>query len=144
MRIRRGGTVTASAAVAPVSYQRLADLVAFEYRSLVVGRLGVLAEWRGLEWTDSAACADLPAVVPGVCGRCPVVAECLAAAIVSDDPGDWRGGLSRTDRDQLWVGLERTYRDLRDFDLMRLDADVLINRRRNAEQGPVKLNRTRR
>ena len=136
--------MTASEAAAPVSYQRLADLVAFEYRSLVVRRLGVMAEWRGLEWTDSAACTDVPAVTGGVCGRCPVVAECLAAAIVSDDRSEWRGGLSRTDREQLWVGLERTYRELRDFDLMRLDVDVLIHRRTDAKRARVKLNRTRR
>ena len=136
--------MTASEAAAPVSHQRLADLVAFEYRSLVVRRLGVMAEWRGLEWTDSAACTDLPAVTPGVCGLCPVVAECLAAAIVSDDPGEWRGGLNRADREQLLVGLERTYRDLRDFDLMRLDVDVLIHRRTDAKRSQVTLNGTRR
>jgi hypothetical protein len=136
--------VTASDAAAPVDFHRLADLAAFEYRSLVVGRLRVMAEWRGLEWTDSAACTDVPAVTPSVCGRCSVVAECLAAAIVSDDPAEWRAGLSRTDREQLWVGLERTYRDLRDFDLMRLDVDVLIRRRTEAKRAPANLNGTRR
>ena len=35
----------------PPSRQRLADLVVFEYRSLVMRRLDVTAEWRGLEWT---------------------------------------------------------------------------------------------
>ena len=41
----------------PVDRQRLVDLVVFEYRSLVVRRLAVTAEWRVLEWTDAAACA---------------------------------------------------------------------------------------
>lgn len=112
----------------PVDRQRLVDLVVFEYRSLVVRRLGVTAEWRVLEWTDSAACSDQPDATPELCGRCPVVAECLAAAVASDDHGDWRGGLSRNDREHLWEGLERTYREVRDFELMRLDVGRLVRR----------------
>ena len=112
----------------PVSRQRLLDLVVFEYRSLVVRRLAVTAEWRVLEWTDAAVCAKEPEVTPGLCRRCPVTAECLAAAVASDDRAKWRGGLSREDREQLWSGLERTYREVRDFELMRLDVDRLANR----------------
>lgn len=107
--------------------QRLLDLVLFEYRSLVVRRLGVTAEWRVLEWTDSAACADAPTATPS--GRCPVKTECLAAAIASDDCAEWRGGISRADREHLWAGLERTYREVRDFELMRLDVDRLTTAR---------------
>ena len=112
----------------PVDRQRLVDLVVFEYRSLVVRRLGVTAEWRVLEWTDSAACADEPTATPELCRRCPVVAECLAAAVASDDRAEWRGGIDRNDREQLWSGLERTYREVRDFELMRLDVNRLAHR----------------
>lgn len=113
---------------ATLSRQRLVDLVIFEYRSLVVRRLGVTAEWRVLEWTDSAACADQEEATPRLCGRCPVVAECLAAAVASDDHAQWRGGLDRDDREHLWTGLERTYREVRDLELMRLDVNRLANR----------------
>jgi hypothetical protein len=113
---------------APVSRQRLVDLVVFEYRSLVVRRLGVTAEWRVLEWTDSAACADQGEATPKLCGRCPVVAECLAATVASDDRAEWRGGLDRADREHLWAGLERTYREVRDLELMRLDVNRLASR----------------
>ena len=34
----------------------------------------------------------------------------------------------RADREQLWAGLERTYREVRDFELMRLDVGRLVNR----------------
>lgn len=63
-----------------------------------------------------------------MCSRCPVVAQCLAAAIASDDRSQWRGGLSRDEREQLWAGLERTYREVRDFELMRLDVTRLTSR----------------
>ncbi|HET9873201.1 MAG TPA: WhiB family transcriptional regulator [Propionibacteriaceae bacterium] len=111
-----------------LSRQRLVDLVVFEYRSLVVRRLGVTTEWRVLEWTDSAACADQEEATPQLCGRCPAMAECLAAAVASDDRAEWRGGLNRTDREHLWTGLERTYREVRDLELMRLDVNRLTNR----------------
>lgn len=111
----------------PVDHQRLVDLVVFEYRSLVVRRLGVTAEWRVLEWTDSATCAGQPEATREMCRRCPVAAECLAAAIASDDRAEWRGSLCRADREDLWSGLERTYREVRDFELMRLDVDRLAS-----------------
>ena len=108
--------------------QRLVDLVVFEYRSLVVRRLGVTAEWRVLEWTDAAACANQDQATLDMCQRCPVAAECLAAAVASDDRAEWRGRLNRADREHLWTGLERTYREVRDFELMRLDVNRLANR----------------
>jgi len=124
----------------PVDRQRLVDLVVFEYRSLVVRRLGVTAEWRVLEWTDSAACVDRPAATPELCGRCPVAAECLAAAVASDDRAEWRGGINRADREQLWSGLERTYREVRDFELMRLDVNRLANRAGYGQAGSASRN----
>ena len=108
--------------------QRLVDLVVFEYRSLVVRRLGVTAEWRVLEWTDAAACTNQDEATLDMCRRCPVAAECLAAAVASDDRAEWRGGLNRADREHLWTGLERTYREVRDFELMGLDVNRLARR----------------
>lgn len=119
----------------PLARERLKDLVVFEYRALVVRRLGVTAEWRVLEWTADAACRDRAAATPPVCHRCPVVAECLAAAIATDDGAEWRGGLSRSDREHLWQGLERTYREVRDFELMRLDVGGLVRRSSGAGTG---------
>jgi hypothetical protein len=51
----------------------------------------------------------------------PVTGECLAAAIATDDLAGWRGGLSRPDRECLWAGMQRTYRDICDLELMRID-----------------------
>ena len=121
----------------PVDRQRLVDLVVFEYRSLVVRRLAVTAEWRVLEWTDAAACAEESLASADVCGRCPVIAECLAAAIASDDRAEWRGGLDRAEREQLWAGLERTYREVRDFELMRLDVSRLANHKGLRQSHPA-------
>jgi len=119
---------SSTSASGPVDPQRLVDLVVFEYRSLVVRRLGVTAEWRVLEWTDAAACAGRSESTRELCARCPVLAECLAAALASDDRAEWRGGINRADREQLWSGLERTYREVRDFELMRLDVNQLATR----------------
>ena len=113
---------------APVSRQRLDELAVFEYRTMVVGRLGVMAEWRGLDWTDESACAGQVASTPTLCGRCAAVAECLAASVTTDDHSEWRGGLSRSDREHLWAALERTYRDVRDLELMRMDVGQLSRR----------------
>ena len=124
----RGDIVEPASGSNPVDHQRLIDLVVFEYRSLVVRRLGVTAEWRVLEWTDSAACVDALVTTRDLCTRCPVAAECLAAAIASDDRAEWRGGINRDDREHLWEGLERTYREVRDFELMRLDVNLLMRR----------------
>lgn len=116
-----------SNASAPVDRDRLVDLVVFEYRSLVVRRLGVTAEWRVLEWTDDAACADEATATAAMCRRCPVIGECLAAALATDDHAEWRGGLNRADRAELWADMEQTYREVRDLELTRLDVDHLIN-----------------
>jgi hypothetical protein len=113
---------------APVSRQRLDEFAVFEYRTAVMSRLDVTAEWRGLDWTDQASCADQLDSTPTACGRCPVAAECLAASVTTDDHAQWRGGLSRADREQLWTALERTYREIRDLELMRMDPSQLSRR----------------
>lgn len=112
----------------PLEGGRLKDLVVFEYRSLVVRRLGVTAEWRVLEWTGEAACRAHAVATSELCDQCPVAAECLAAALATDDRAEWRGRLNRADREHLWSGLERTYREVRDFELMRLDVGGLVRR----------------
>jgi len=112
----------------PPSRQRLARLVYFEYRSRVMRRLEVAAEWRGLEWTGDAACTYKDGASGGeACSRCPVTGECLAAALATDDIAGWRGGLSRSDRECLWAGMERTYRDVCDLELMRVDTNRVTN-----------------
>ena len=113
---------------APVSRHRLDGFAVFEYRSEVVSRLGVTAEWRGLDWTDQAVCGNHVASTSRSCGRCPVVAECLAAALTTDDRAEWRGSLSRADREHLWAAMERTYLEVRDLDLMRIDVCRLPRR----------------
>ena len=108
----------------PPSRVRLAQLVSFEYRSLVLRRLDVTVEWRGLEWTEDAVCTYNAGTANGAaCSRCPVAGQCLAAAIATDDIAGWRGGLSRADRECLWAAMERTYRDLFDLELMRVDTN---------------------
>ena len=113
---------------APLSRQRLVDLVVFESSARVLRRLGVTADWRALHWTDDAACTDHDEATPQLCARCPVAGPCLAAAMTSDDRTEWRGGLYLSDRDGLWTGMERTYRDVCDLELMRLDITCLPRR----------------
>ena len=112
----------------PLQRARLEELVVLEYRSLVVRRLGVTKEWRVLDWTREAECRGSAVATADLCNDCPVAAECLAAAVATNDPAEWRGRLTRSDREQLWAGLERTYREVRDFELMRLDVDQLLRR----------------
>jgi len=123
----------------PLSRVRLAQLVSFEYRSLVLRRLDVTVEWRGLQWTEDAVCTYNAGTANGAaCSRCPVAGPCLAAAIATDDIAGWRGGLSRADRECLWAGMERTYRDLCDLELMRVDTHRATRHRhprRNTENG---------
>src|SRR4051794_14283778 len=103
----------------PPSRQRLVQLLDLEYRTLVMRRLDVTAGWRGLEWTVDAVCTYEDGSADGAaCSRCPVMGECLAAAIATDDIAGRPGGLSRSDRECLWAGMERTYRDLCDLELM--------------------------
>ncbi len=54
--------------------------------------------------------------------------EVHAAVPAVGRSGRGRGGMNRSDREQLWSGLERTYREVRDFELMRLDVNRLMKR----------------
>lgn len=45
---------------------------------------------------------------------------------------EWRGGLNRADRAELWAGMEQTYREVRDLELTRIDVDHLLNGHRPA------------
>ena len=112
---------TAAGAAAPPSTGLLRDVVGYEYRSMVIRQLQITVEWQTLEWLDLAACRNTGTADQGQCRRCPVRAPCLAAAIVIDDPAEWRGGIHRDERDDLWAKLESVFLALRDHELMRLD-----------------------
>ena len=88
---------------------------------MVIRQLQLTVEWQSLEWLDLAACRQTGTATRDVCRSCPVRAPCLAAAIVTDDPAAWRGGIHRDERDALWEQLESTFLALRDRELMRLD-----------------------
>lgn len=127
----------------PPSRVLLARWVYFEYRAMIMRRLDVTAEWRSLEWTADAVCTYNAGTASGeACSRCPVTSECLAAAIATDDIADWRGGLNRTDRECLWAGMERTYRDVCDLETMRSATQRQTKRRhsdrtrQSSENGP--------
>lgn len=101
----------------PQRYDLLA-FVLFEFRSLAIRRLRILAEWAVLEWVDLAECRDGTPPSATVCGRCPVADQCLAAAIATDDPHEWRGGVDRATRERIWAQMEQTYRQVRDAELI--------------------------
>ena len=97
------------------------DLVRFEYRSMVIRQLQVTIEWQHLEWLDLAACRRTDAATRQSCIGCPVRAQCLAAALAIDDPAEWRGAVSRQEREELWERLESIFLDLRDCNFMHMD-----------------------
>lgn len=97
------------------------DLVAFEYRSMVIRQLQITVEWQQIEWLDFAACRSGQPAARDTCGVCPVRAECLSAALATDDEAEWRGGVSRDERGELWQALEGAFVTLRDRDFMQLD-----------------------
>ena len=95
---------------------------------LVVRRLGVTAEWRGLDWTDEPPAPAMPQSTPDCVGAARSPPSVSPPRSPADDRAEWRGGLSRADRERLWAALERTYRDVRDLELMRIDAGRLPRR----------------
>jgi hypothetical protein len=96
-------------------------LVQFEYRSMVIRQLQVTVEWQQIEWLDQAACSRSGTATRQTCADCPVRAQCLTLALAVDDPDIWRGGICRSEREELWVRLESLFTDLQDRSFMRLD-----------------------
>ena len=64
---------------------------------------------------------DRPPPPPRAMPPLPRPSPCLAAAIAIDDPAEWRGGVTRDERDLLWEQLESAFLTLRDHDFTRLD-----------------------
>ena len=109
----------------PLDRRRLLDLVLFEYRSLVVRRLGITNEWGTLDWTDSAACAGRAEATPDRCERCPSgrsVSPPRSRPMIA--PSGAAESTAR--REQIWAGMEATYREVRDVELLHLDLTALI------------------
>lgn len=108
-------------AAGPPDVDLIRDVVRYEYRSMVIRQLQITVEWQSLEWLDLAACRKTGTATRDLCRRCPVRAQCLAAAIVIDDPAEWRGGVHHDERSILWEQLETIFAGLRDHEFMRLN-----------------------
>lgn len=103
---------------------QLLELVAYQYRSLVVRRLDVTLERHGLSWLAATACSHTGAASEETCSTCVVWDEYLTAALSSDDAQ--RHPLPRDPEEvHLWIGLERTSTAQRDLELVRLDFGAL-------------------
>jgi WhiB family transcriptional regulator, redox-sensing transcriptional regulator len=114
-------TVNAGTGSATPDRRQIADLVGFEYRSMVLRQLQVTVEWQQTEWLDYAACHQAGTATRSTCATCPVRAQCLTAALALDDPAEWRGAVGRAERGELWERLETAFIELRDREFMRLD-----------------------
>lgn len=101
--------------------ENVRNRVTFEYRSMVLRQLQVTVDWQQIEWLDFAACRRGRPATRDTCAACPVRAECLSAALAADDDAEWRGGVSRAEREHLWQALEQAFLTLRDHDFMLLD-----------------------
>ena len=88
---------------------------------MVLRQLQVTVDWQQIEWLDFAVCRRERPISLDTCSACPVRAECLSAAMAADDDAEWRGGVSRAEREHLWQALERAFLTLRDRDFMHLD-----------------------
>jgi hypothetical protein len=85
---------------------RLDEFARLHYRQLILQDAGLPEAWADTTWVEEAACRYAAKPDYGMCEACPVVEECLAAALLLDNPARLRGGLDRRTRSQLWVGLE--------------------------------------
>ncbi len=85
---------------------RLVEFARLHYRQLILQDAGLPEAWADVTWLEEAACRYAANPDFGMCEACPVVEECLAAALLLDDPARVRGGLDRRTRSQLWIGLE--------------------------------------
>src|SRR5690349_25002853 len=88
---------------------------------MVIRQLQITVEWQSIEWLDLAHCRTAGTATQLTCRRCPVRAPCLAAAISIDDQAQWRGGVSRDERVNLWEQLETVVLNLHDHALTPLD-----------------------
>jgi hypothetical protein len=88
---------------------------------MVLRQLQVTVEWQQTEWLDYAACRRTGQATRSICTACPVRAQCLTAALAVDDPAEWRGAVSRDEREELWERLEAAFNELRDREFMQLD-----------------------
>jgi hypothetical protein len=84
----------------------LAEFARLEYRQLVLQHSDLPASWRNLGWLDRAACRYVLTPDHGMCEACPVVKDCLAAALLVDDEARLRAGLDQSERAELWTVLE--------------------------------------
>jgi hypothetical protein len=114
-------TMNAGTATATPDRRLIAGLVAVEYRSMVLRQLQVTVDWQQTEWLDYAACRRTGQATRSTCAACSVRAQCLTAALAIDDPAEWRGAVSRAEREELWERLEAAFNELRDRDFMQLD-----------------------
>ncbi|TDT29086.1 transcription factor WhiB [Naumannella halotolerans] len=76
----------------------------WDYRAHVVTN-ALSDRWRRVGWVSAAACSDQAATVE-LCAVCPVASECLAAALIIEDPAPLRAGHTVRDRLVLWQELE--------------------------------------
>lgn len=105
---------------------RLLGISADTYRSLVVRRLNIARERRGIGWLSAIICSHPLANSEEDCARCETWARYLSLAFAEDDvnvpegaPRVWRSSESV----HLWLGLESVDGDARDLELVRLDFD---------------------
>ncbi|MBA8792869.1 hypothetical protein FHX74_000463 [Friedmanniella endophytica] len=108
----------------PVDGSVIMTLAEQQYRASVIRQLQISVDWQLVEWVDGAACRDSGRADRPTCARCPVRAECLAAALVAGDTAEWRGGADREERAGLWEDLERVYLGHRDRGFMQLDRSL--------------------
>lgn len=79
------------------SRKRLDQYAVWEYRAFIVENAGLSDAWRNTAWMDEASCRDrLPTTE--MCETCPVVDECLAVALVTNDHAPLRAGLDASER----------------------------------------------
>lgn len=83
----------------------------WEYRALVVENAGLSDGWRNTSWVGRAACADQSPTAE-LCALCPVVDECLAAALVTDNAAPLRAGLTVDERRSWFADLDEVARAL--------------------------------
>lgn len=108
---------------------RLLDISADTYRSLVVRRLNITRERRGVGWLSAIICSHPLANSEEDCPRCEAWAYYLPLAFTKEDENVPEGATRvrrSSESAHLWLGLETVDGDARDLELVRLDFDGLI------------------